>query len=200
VGGLAVALALQDTLANLFAGFYISLAGQVRPGDFVKVDNGEEGYISDISWRNTAIRTLPNNMVYIPNAKLAQAIVTNYNRPDPRMSMLLSVRVADDSDPDQVERVLVEEAVRGTRDIPGLLAEPAPFVRFIPGFGDSSLDFTLTCQVKEFVDQYFAQHELRRRILRRFRKEGIHFPPSARTGPSKNQRAPKVDEAVPVEK
>lgn len=181
VGGLAVALALQDTLANLFAGFYISVAGQTRPGDFVKLDSGQEGYVSDISWRSTAIRTLSNNMVFIPNAKLAQAIVTNYHLPEPRMSLLIPIGVSYSSDPEHVERVLIEEAVRGAGDIPGLLAEPAPFVRFIPGFGDSSLDFTLICQVKEYVDQYLAQHELRRRILLRFRKEGIEIPFPIRT-------------------
>ena len=58
VGGLAVALALQDTLSNLFAGFYVAVAGQVRLGDYiVKLDTGEEGYVTDISWRTTTIRT-----------------------------------------------------------------------------------------------------------------------------------------------
>lgn len=181
VGGLAVALALQDTLANLFAGFYISVAGQVRIGDYVKLDSGEEGYVTDISWRSTAIRALPNNMIIVPNAKLAQAIVTNYHLPEKRMSLLIPIGVSYDSDPVHVERVLLEEARAGAREIPGLLAEPEPFVRFIPGFGDSSLDFTLICQVAEFTDQYLAQHELRKRIFRRFRQEGIEIPFPIRT-------------------
>jgi small-conductance mechanosensitive channel len=62
-----------------------------------------------------------------------------------------------------------------------MLAEPEPFVRFIPGFGESSLDFTLICQVAEFTDQYLAQHELRKRILKRFRQEGIEIPFPQRT-------------------
>jgi small-conductance mechanosensitive channel len=176
VGGLAVALALQDTLSNLFAGFYISLAGQVRLGDYVKLDSGQEGYVSDISWRSTALKALPNNLIVVPNAKLAQAIITNYHLPEKRMSLLLPISVSYDCDPEAVERILVEEAVAGAKDIPGLLAEPAPFVRFIPGFGSSSLDFTLICQVSEFVDQYLAQHELRKRILKRFRAEGVEIP------------------------
>lgn len=181
VGGLAVALALQDTLSNLFAGVYVSLAGQIRVGDYIKLDSGDEGYVTDISWRSTAVRTLPNNLVVIPNSKLSQAIVTNYHLPETRMSLLIPVGVSYDSDPEQVEKVLVEEALRGAEDIPGLLAQPAPFVRFIPGFGDSSLNFTLICQVKEFVDQYLAQHELRKRIFARFRKEGIEIPFPIRT-------------------
>ncbi|HSC70074.1 MAG TPA: hypothetical protein VLH58_01895, partial [Candidatus Methylomirabilis sp.] len=72
--------------------------------------------------------------------------------------------------------ILVEEATRAAGEVPGILADPPPFVRFIPGFGESSLDFTLICQVHEFVDQYLAQHELRKRIFRRFRAEGIEIP------------------------
>jgi len=181
VGGLAVALALQDTLSNLFAGFYVSLAGQVRIGDYIKLDTSEEGYVTDIGWRTTVLRALPNNLIVVPNAKLAQAIVTNYHLPEKRMSLLVPVGVSYDSDPETIERILIEEAVSGSKDIPGLLAEPAPFVRFIPGFGDSSLDFTLICQVREFVDQYLAQHELRKRIFKRFRREGIEIPFPIRT-------------------
>jgi small-conductance mechanosensitive channel len=181
VGGIAVALALQDTLSNLFAGLYISVANQIRVGDYIKLESGEEGYVTDISWRSTSIRTLPNNIVFVPNSKLAQAIVTNYHLPERRMSLLIPIGVSYDSDPQAIETMLVEEAVKGAKDIPGLLAEPAPFVRFIPGFGDSSLNFTLICQVKEFVDQYLVQHELRKRIFARFRETGVEIPFPIRT-------------------
>ena len=181
VGGLAVALALQDTLSNLFAGFYVSLAKQVRIGDYIKLESGEEGYVTDIGWRAALIRALPNNIIIVPNSKLAQAIITNYHMPEKRMSLLIPVGVSYDADPLHIERILVEEALEGARHIPGLLAEPAPFVRFIPGFGDSSLNFTLICQVQEFVDQYFAQSELRKRIWYRFKQEGVEIPFPIRT-------------------
>ena len=176
VGGLAVALALQDTLANLFSGIHILVEKSVRVGDFIRLETGQEGYVDDITWRTTRIRMLPNNMVIVPNAKLAQSIVTNYYLPEQRMSLLIPISVSYEADPDRVEALLVEEATRAAAEVPGLLADPAPFVRFIPGFGESSLDFTLICQVSEFVDQYLAQHELRKRILRRFRVEGIEIP------------------------
>ncbi len=181
VGGLAVALALQDTLANLFAGIHILMEKSVRVGDFIKLESGQEGYVDDITWRTTRVRMLPNNIVVLPNSKFAQSVVTNYYLPEKRMSLLISISVSYDCDPEIVERVLVEEAKEGAKSIPGLLAEPAPFVRFIPGFGESSLDFTLICQVKEFVDQYLAQHELRKRIFKRFRAEGIEIPFPQRT-------------------
>ena len=181
VGGLAVALALQDTLSNLFAGLYVSVAGQVRLGDYIKLNTGEEGYVTDVSWRSTTIRALGNNLIIIPNAKLAQAVVTNYSLPERRMALGIPVGVSYASDPEHVERVLLEETLKAVGAVPGLLAEPAPSVRLIPGFGDTTLNFTLNCQVAEFVDQYLVQHELRKRILKRFQSEGIEMPFPTRT-------------------
>ena len=181
VGGLAVALALQETLSNLFAGVYVSLAGQVRIGDYIKLETGDEGYVTDISWRSTALRALSNNLIVVPNSKLAQVIVTNYHLPETRMTTRISVGVSYDCDPDDIERILLEEAAAGVPEIQGLLAEPEPVVRFSPGFGESSIDFTLICHVAEFVDQFLVQHELRKRIFRRFRKDGIEIPFPIRT-------------------
>ncbi|MDA8433958.1 MAG: mechanosensitive ion channel, partial [Nitrospiraceae bacterium] len=98
-----------------------------------------------------------------------------------KMSLLIQIGVSYSEDPERVEAVLVDEAKKAVGQVPGLLGDPEPFVRFIPGFGDSSLDFTLICQVQEFVDQYLAQHELRKRIFKRFRKEGIGIPFPHRT-------------------
>src|SRR5437764_969869 len=91
VGGLAVALALQDTLSNLFAGFYVSISGLVHIGDYIKLNTGEEGYITDINWRCTMMRGgTSNNLVIVPNSKLGQAIYTNYSLPDRRIGMSVS--------------------------------------------------------------------------------------------------------------
>jgi small-conductance mechanosensitive channel len=181
VGGLAVALGLQDTLANFFAGFYVSLAGYVRLGDYIKLNSGEEGHVNDIGWRSTTIKTLSNNLIIIPNSRLAQAIVTNYHLPEKRISFSIPVSVGRDCDPDRIETILGEEARKGAAEIKGLLAEPAPAVSFNPGFGSSSLDFTLSCHVSDFVEQYSVQHELRKRILKRFRQENIEIPIPAQT-------------------
>ena len=176
VGGLAVALALQDTLSNLFAGFYISVARQIRLGDYIKLSTGEEGYVTDISWRATAMRNLNNNMVIVPNAKLAQSNVTNYYLPERRMGASVQVNVAYDSDIDHVERVLLEIGMKAVAEIPGMAAEPAPVVTLDPGFGESSLGFTLGFQIAEFSKQYSVRHEIRKRIVHRFREEGIAIP------------------------
>jgi small-conductance mechanosensitive channel len=176
IGSVAVALALQDTLSNFFAGIYVRLDKPVRAGDFIKLDTGDEGFVAELGWRSALIRTLPNNIVVVPNAKLATAVITNYSMPEPQMSLLIRVGVSYACRPEHVEAVLLEEARRAVGEIEGLLGDPAPFVRFIPGFGDSSLDFTLICRVCTFVDQFAVQHELRKRIFARFRREGIEIP------------------------
>src|SRR4030042_315403 len=181
VGGLAVALALQDTLANLFAGIHILAEKSIRLGDFIKLETGQGGYVEDITWRTTRVRMLPNNMVVIPNSKLAQSVVTNYYLPEKKMSLLIPIGVSYSAEPEKVEKILIEETKKAVTEIPGLLGEPEPFVRFIPGFGESSLDFTLICQVQEFVDQYLAQHELRKKIFKRLKSEGLEIPFPHRT-------------------
>jgi small-conductance mechanosensitive channel len=181
VGSVAVALALQPSLSNFFAGLYLLIDRPLVPGDYVKLDSGEEGYVVQVGWRSTRIRRLQNNMVIVPNDKLAGSIITNYFQPDRPMALLIPVSVSYEADSRHVEEVLVRVAKESAENIKGLLAKPEPFVRFIPGFGESSLDFTLIVQVKEFVDQYLVQHELRHRIMETFHKEHIEIPYPQRT-------------------
>jgi small-conductance mechanosensitive channel len=175
VAGLATALALQDTLANFFAGLYLLADRPVRVGDYAKVTDGNEGYVLDVGWRSTRIRTLQNNVVVIPNQKLAQSVVINYHLPEPRLSLPIPVKVAYEMPPEQVEQALLAVATAAIGEVEGLLSEPEPSVRLIPGFGEWGLEFTLVVQVREFVDQFYVQHELRKRILARFREEGIEL-------------------------
>jgi small-conductance mechanosensitive channel len=107
--------------------------------------------------------------------------------PDPRLGLSIRVSVDYDSDPDLVERVLQEEATRAVGEVPGLLGDPAPGVRLIPGFGDFSLDFTLGFTVSTFADQWLVQHELRKRVLRRLAAEGIAIPVQIRAAELRRQ-------------
>ena len=182
VGSVAVALALQDTLSNFFAGLYVLADRPIRLGDFIKLDSGQEGYVNRIGWRSTQLRTLPNSIVVLPNSTLSKAIITNFSLPEPRVALPLKIGVVYGTDVDLVERVLLEiagEAIAARTE--GLLRDPAPAVRLIPGFGDSSLDFTLVVHVRNYVDQFLVQHDLRKRILKRFAKEGIEFAFPTRT-------------------
>lgn len=172
VGGLAVALALQDTMANLFAGFYISVAGQIRLGDYIKLNTGEEGYVVDITWRSTTLRTLGSNLIFVPNSKLGQANVTNYHVPEKKMSTSITFRLAYGTDAGRAESLILEEA-RGAKDVAGLVAEDPFYITWIPGLTDSALVLSLNFNVEEFANQFGVQSELRRRIYRRMESEGV---------------------------
>ncbi|MEV5806575.1 mechanosensitive ion channel family protein [Streptomyces parvulus] len=180
VGGLAVALALQDTLANLFAGIHILASKTVQPGDYIQLSSGEEGYVEDINWRQTTIRDLSNNLVVIPNGKLAQSNMTNFMRPEQQLTILVQVGVSYDSDLEHVERVTIDVVSEVMTEITGAVPEHEPAVRFHT-FGDSRIGMTVILGVSEFSDQYRIKHEFIKRLHRRYRTEGIRIPSPART-------------------
>jgi small-conductance mechanosensitive channel len=180
VGGLAVALALQDTLANLFAGIHILASKTVQPGDYIRLSSGEEGYVEDINWRQTTVRELSNNLVVIPNGQLAKSNMTNFMRPEQRLTIMVQAGVAYDSDLDHVERVTTEVVTEVMTEITGAVPEHEPAVRFHT-FGDSRIGFTVILGVGEFSDQYRIKHEFIKRLHRRYREEGIRIPSPVRT-------------------
>jgi small-conductance mechanosensitive channel len=181
IGGLAIALALQDTLANLFSGIQMLMEKSIRVGDHIRLEKGEEGYVEDITWRSARIRVASNNVVIVPNSQLAKSVVTNYSLPDRKMTISVRVPVSFDADPDEAERMLLEEADRAIGEVPGLLAEPAPLVRFSPGFGEGVLEFSVICQVESFSSQDIVQHELRKRMFKRLKREGLAASLPSRT-------------------
>ncbi len=175
VGGLAVALALQDTLTNLFAGFHITISKQIRVGDYVKLESGEEGYVVDINWRSTKLKMLPNNILLIPNDKINKAIITNYYLPDKEMAVLVEVGVSYRSDLEKVEKITMEVAKSVLSEISGGVGHFDPFIRYHT-FADSSINFTVILRVKEFVDQYLIKHEFIKRLHKRYAQEGVTIP------------------------
>ena len=182
VGGLAVALALQDTLSNLFSGLNILMTRKIRPGDYVRLDTGQEGNVTDITWRNTTIRALDNNLVIVPNSKLGEAIVTNTHLPEKEMGLFLPVTVAYDNDLGLVEKAAIDVARQVLADpergVPGF----DPYIRY-SGFTDFGVTFSVILRVKEFRDQYPVKHEFFKRLHERYRREGIKLavPPRAVT-------------------
>jgi small-conductance mechanosensitive channel len=181
VGGIAISLALKDGLANVFSGFYVSASGQLHKDDYIKLDDGVEGYVIDIHWRITTLRTLQNNLVLIPNSKLSEAVVYNYSQPAKPLSVGIAYGVGYDTDIDRLDALVLETARAAIGAIPGLLDTPAPVNRLSPGFGDSALQFTLYVTVAEFERQYAVADQLRRRLLAAFQREGIVMPYPTRT-------------------
>lgn len=180
VGGLAMALALQDTLSNLFSGFHIIIAKQVKVGDYIKLNSGEEGYVTDITWRTTKIKMLPNNVVLVPNEKLTKTILTNYYLPDKEMAVLVNVSVHYKSDLVKVEKVTCQVGEEIMKEVTGAVPEFKPFIRY-GSFGDSGISLTVILRAKEFVDQYLIKHEFIKKLHERYKKEGIVIPYPTRT-------------------
>ena len=180
IGGLAVALAMQDTLSNLFSGFHVVMARQIKIGDYVKLDTGEEGYITDITWRTTKIRMLPNNVVLVPNEKLTKAIITNFHLPDKEIAVPVNIGVHYKSDLIKVEKITCEVAKEVMKEIPGGIPDFDPFVRY-GSFGDFSINMTVILRAREYVDQYLIKHEFIKRLHERYNKEGIVIPYPIRT-------------------
>jgi len=178
VGSVAVALALQDTLGNFFAGLYLLADRPINPGDYIRVEpSGPEGFVVQIGWRSTLLRSNQNNMAVLPNSTLAKAVVTNFSFPEERLVVPVQVGVAYRTDPRRVEKLLTE-IVRELAEegFDGVLKYPEPAALLNPGFGASTLDFTLNVQVRRLADQGKVQSELRKRILERFDREGITMP------------------------
>jgi len=180
IGSLAVALALQDTLSNFFAGLHILIDKPVQVGQFVKLDSGDEGYVEQIGWRSVKIRMLPNNTVVIPNSKLVNSVLTNYYYPEKELAVLVQVGVHYDSDLERVERVTIEVAKEVLQKVKGGVPEFDPFIRYHT-FGDFSIDFTVILRAKEFVDNYLVKHEFIKALHKRYGKEGIEIPFPIRT-------------------
>ena len=181
IGGLAVALALQDTLGNLFAGVQIILSRQVRPRDYVQLSSGEEGWVTDVKGRNTTIQTFPDgNLVVVPNSMLASSIVKNFSFPRAALWVSLDVGVSYDSDLEHVEQVTLAVATEVLEEIDGGIPGEKPIVVFHT-FGDSSINLEVRMMVRDFRSQGPIRHEFIKRLHRRFGEEGIEIPFPIRT-------------------
>ena len=175
IGGIAVALALQDTLSNFFAGLHIVAAKQIRIGDFIKLDGGVEGYVADINWRTTKIRMLSDNAVFVPNLKLSQSVVTNYCFPQKELNVTIDLGVHYNSDLDEVEKITIEAAKEAMQEEFGSQVNFTPAVSF-NGFGESSVNLTVVLRAKEFAQQYSLKHKFIKLLHKKYKEKGIVIP------------------------
>ena len=173
IGGLAVALALQDTLSNLFAGIQITLIRNTKPGDYVSLSTGEEGTVRDITWRNTMLLTQSNNIIIIPNSKLASTIVTNYSLPEDSLSVSLTFGISYDSDLEKVERVTIEVTNALLKEFE--ITNGDPTFRY-KEFAVNAITCNISFTVQQLMRQYVIRHTLIKRLYKRFKEEGIIIP------------------------
>ena len=188
VGGLAISLALKDTLSDFFAGLHILLSQKVKPGDFVELDSGYMGYVQNITWRHTTLMERTNNEVTVPNAKISAAIVKNYDKGDPSFSIRVSIGVSYKSDLEHVVKVTEEVAATVVADIDGAKKDNPAVVRFFQ-FGESSVDLKVYFRGKKYGDQHLIIDEFIRRIHKRFQSEKIEIPFPIRTLIHKNNQS-----------
>ena len=172
LGGLAVALAIQPTLSNLFAGTYVMTEGVISPGDYIELENGVAGYVVDVGWRSVRIRTWHNNLVVVPNSRFAETIVTNYQKPVPAMNVYLTCGVSYGSDLYQVERVSMEVMDEELETNPDAIKEYGRYFGF-QSFGESNVEFWLFLQALDRLAAFRLRTSLIERLHRRFKEEGI---------------------------
>jgi small-conductance mechanosensitive channel len=180
IGGLAAALAFKDTLENLFSGFQLLATRKVRPGDYVQLGSGEIGFVTNISWRETTIRDFTNNLIIVPNSRVSQSIITNFNLPFNDIYVELTCGVSYDSDLELVEKIAVETAKDVYKEVMGKELEDGPSFFYL-GFGDSAIDFKIKVLVPEFGDRMKIQHPLIKTLHKRFNEAGIVIPYPMRT-------------------
>jgi len=187
VGGLAISLALKDTLSDFFAGLHILLSQKVKPGDFIELDSGYMGYVQNITWRHTILMERTNNEVTVPNTKISAAIVKNYDKGDPSFSIRVPIGVSYKSDLSHVVKVTEEVAATVVADIEGAKKDNPAVVRYFQ-FGPSSVDLKVYFRGKKYGDQHLIIDEFIRRIHKRFQLENIEIPFPIRTLIHKNKQ------------
>ena len=184
IGGLAVALALQPTLSNLFAGTYVITEGVVARGDYIEMEGGVSGYVVDVNWRSTRLRTWTNNLVIIPNSRFAETIITNYSKPDEHVNVYLTCGVAYESDLQLVEAVSQDVMNRVLSEHPGAVRSYGAYFGY-DTFGESNIDFWLFMQARDRLASFEVRSELVKQLHARLNAEGItinypvrtlHFP------------------------
>jgi len=184
VGGLAVALALQNTLSNLFAGLQIISSGNFNRGDFIKLASGEDGFIEDITWRSTTIRAMSDHIIIVPNSKLADMIVTNYYLPQAQLTFVVELGVSYDSDLNHVEKVTKQVIQETLTEVEGGVKDFEPVIRFF-AFGESSIKMKAILSVQDFTAQFAVKSEFIKKLQVRYKREGINIPFPTRTVLSK---------------
>lgn len=175
VGGLAIGLALQPTLENLFGGIQVLMSRQVEPGDFIRLETGEEGWVRDVTWRNTTIEMLSNDLVIVPNALIAKSRVVNYTSLDEQHSVTVPVSVAYDSDLDHVEAVTLAAATSAQREIDGAVRDWVPAIRFYE-FGDSAIRLRVVLRVERYDVRFAVLSEFIKRLHAAYQQAGIAIP------------------------
>jgi|GEM_PF-348035 len=176
LGAIPLLLLLQDYAADLFFYFRLMRRQHLRAGDFVRLESGVAGHVVSVSWQDVRIRTRANNLVVIPNRRLARLIVTNFHLPEKRGSLTVSIPVTGASSQDVVESILKDELQLAAQDLPGLASDVTCEIRLASEKPREGYAFLVVCQVEDMDLAEKLEHEILKRIALRFRKEEVESP------------------------
>lgn len=175
ITSLAVALALQPTLENIFSGMQLVVDKPIRVGDFIELDSGEQGFVDRIGWRSTWIRMLPNNTVIMPNSEIAKSKIINYFYPEKELSVPVDVGVHYSSDLEHVERITLEVAREILISHKWGVDDYETFVVYTT-FDSSSINFTVMLRAKEYFNRFWVKSAFIKALHKRYNQEGIVIP------------------------
>ncbi|MBL7148175.1 MAG: mechanosensitive ion channel family protein [Nanoarchaeota archaeon] len=179
IAGIVLAFALQSSLSNIFGGISLILDKNFKVGDTVKLGSGELGVILDIGLRSTKMKTFDNEMLVIPNGKLADSIIQNYAQPDLYARAVISFGVEYGSNIDKVRKVVVETLKKMPKVIKNDMEHPIE-VLFI-NMGDFALQFEAKFWVKSYKERYLSKMEATEKIYNALRKSKVGIPFPTRT-------------------
>ncbi len=172
IGSVAIALALQDTLANLFSGLSVLVDKPVAVGQFVEIEGGTQGQVDHVSWRSTRIRRLDDNVVVVPNTKIAGAVIVNYDMLRGELTVPVRFTVAHENDLGRVEEISLSVAREALAAGGGAPVEGEPAFRLC-GLTECGAECQVFLRSRSFPEQYLLRHEFLKRLHARFRGEGI---------------------------
>ncbi len=176
VGSLAIALAAQDTLANMIGGFVIMLDRPFRVGDRIQLPSGDMGDVYEIGVRSTKIQDFDNNLIILPNAELVKGRIVNYSYPQQAIRVMVEVGIAYGTNLDDAKKIMTDLA----KQHPDLLADPIPET-FTVALADSSVNLRLVARTIDYRKKFLIETSLREQIYKSFNEEGIEIPFPQRT-------------------
>lgn len=171
IGGIAIAFALQSSLSNVFSGISIILDKSINVGDLVNLDGGASGKIVKIGLRATQVQTYDNEIIIVPNSKLADGYIHNVAQPEPKTRIVVPFGVAYGSDIDKVKKIILKEI----KKVRYLCNAPVPSIKFVE-MGDSSLNFKVYFFVETFDVKLSALDDANTRIYNALNKAKIEIP------------------------
>jgi small-conductance mechanosensitive channel len=175
IGSLAVALALQDTLANFFAGINMLASKQITRNDYIKLDSGQEGTVLEVNWRTTLIKAISNTVISIPNTKISSSVITNFHFQKAEVTARVDCGVAYGSDLEYVEKIVKDAVIEVVNRSQNAIKTYIPLVVFT-SFGESAITFSVYFRVKDVYSRSSLQSEVLKNIYKKFTVENIEIP------------------------